>query len=127
MPLYHQDTGKIQVPRAACCPPQSASHRRDPGLCAGADGCRARRTAQYYRFDVAGHWRHVKDDNSALAFTRPMFEFVGEALARGENVLVHCLAGVCAPGARSMCRTKCARCLVHAGGEGAGLREQRVP
>ena len=33
---------------------------------------------QYYRFDIAGHWRHVKDDASAIAFTRPMFEFVGE-------------------------------------------------
>ncbi len=34
--------------------------------------------------------------NSAIAFTRPMFEFVGDAVSRGEHVLVHCLAGLCA-------------------------------
>ena len=107
MPLYHQATGKIQVYCATLHSPRIARsllprvQAIGTSLCSGADGCR---TPQYYRFDVAGHWRHVKDDNSALAFTRPMFEFVGKALARGENVLVHCLAGVCALVMRSVCR-----------------------
>ena len=33
------------------------------------------------------------EQNSAIAFTQPMFEFVGDAVSRGEHVLVHCLAG----------------------------------
>lgn len=58
---------------------------------------------KYYRFNIA-HWpRHV-DGEAVKAekpegfkklgeFVRPMFEFVMSALAAGESVLVHCLAG----------------------------------
>ncbi|EKX45897.1 hypothetical protein GUITHDRAFT_152598 [Guillardia theta CCMP2712] len=65
----------------------------------------------YYRFDIASWWRHVKDDtDSVIEFTQSVFAFVGEALAAGKNVLIHCLAGAHRAGT-----TGCAL-LMHFGG-----------
>jgi protein-tyrosine phosphatase len=47
---------------------------------------------------------------SVAAFSDPMFEFIEEAISRGDNVLVHCLAGAHRAGT-----TGCA-CLMHFGG-----------
>ena len=63
---------------------------------------------QYYTFPIS-HWSmHVKSSSaSVLAFSDPMFKFIDEAVSRGENVLVHCLAGAHRAGT-----TGCA-CLIH--------------
>ena len=55
---------------------------------------------RYHRFNVA-YWQaagaqHAEQrtsDASVLAFVRGLFAFVDDALANGESVLVHCLAG----------------------------------
>lgn len=62
----------------------------------------------YYTFPIS-HWSiHVNSSNtSVLNFSNPMFEFIEEAISKGENVLVHCLAGAHRAGT-----TGCA-CLVH--------------
>jgi hypothetical protein len=46
-------------------------------------------------------------NDSVINFTKPMFAFIEEAISKGENVLVHCLAGAHRAGT-----TGCA-CLVH--------------
>ena len=49
----------------------------------------------YLRFPIA-HWWSAPDINTTagvLAFYRPLFAFVKEKLGKGENVMVHCLAG----------------------------------
>jgi len=63
---------------------------------------------QYYTFPIS-HWSmHVNSSNaSVINFTKPMFAFIEEAISKGENVLVHCLAGAHRAGT-----TGCA-CLVH--------------
>ncbi|KAJ1484919.1 protein-tyrosine phosphatase-like protein [Baffinella frigidus] len=53
----------------------------------------ATREVNYHRFDIAAWWQKVKDEETAIVFTTPVLEFVGEAIAKGESVLVHCLAG----------------------------------
>lgn len=62
----------------------------------------------YYTFPIS-HWSsHVGSTHaSVLKFSDPMFKFIEEAISRGENVLVHCLAGAHRAGT-----TGCA-CLVH--------------
>lgn len=42
-----------------------------------------------------------------VAFTRPLFEFIDSAISRGENVLVHCLAGAHRAGTTGVA------CLIH--------------
>jgi len=66
-------------------------------------------TLAYYTFPISQWSMHVKRDSSAsvLAFSDPMFKFIEDAISRGENVLVHCLAGAHRAGT-----TGCA-CLVH--------------
>jgi protein tyrosine phosphatase len=51
------------------------------------------RARRYGRFDIASWWQKVKDEDSAIAFTTPVLTFVGDAIANGNSVLVHCLAG----------------------------------
>lgn len=36
---------------------------------------------------------HNGGNDAVRVFTRPVFEFIGDALADGKNVMVHCLAG----------------------------------
>uniref|UniRef100_A0A7S3UXR1 protein-tyrosine-phosphatase n=1 Tax=Aplanochytrium stocchinoi TaxID=215587 RepID=A0A7S3UXR1_9STRA len=49
---------------------------------------------QYYRFTPAT-WRMLglKGDVEILGFVDEMMDFVDQALGKGENVLIHCLAG----------------------------------
>lgn len=48
----------------------------------------------YFEFDIARWQLHVdKKDGSVGRFVAPLFEFIDGALAKGESVLVHCLAG----------------------------------
>lgn len=48
----------------------------------------------YYEFDIA-RWQVYIDqsDSSVGKFVEPLFAFIDGALANGESVLVHCLAG----------------------------------
>lgn len=53
-------------------------------------------TVSYLRFDVSAWCLRARNGGRAAdvdAFTKPLFSFVRAALARGESVLVHCLAG----------------------------------
>mmetsp|Transcript_33927 Transcript_33927/g.66215 ORF Transcript_33927/g.66215 Transcript_33927/m.66215 type:complete len:129 (+) Transcript_33927:250-636(+) len=68
---------------------------------------------EYYRFDIAGWWRTLGTsggNEATRAFVKPVFTFIGNALSKGQNVLVHCLAGAHRAGT-----TGCA-CLMHFGG-----------
>jgi len=65
---------------------------------------------KYYRFDISSFHRRVKSDADAAHFVLPMLEWVGEALASGKNVMVHCLAGAHRAGT-----TGCI-CLMHFAG-----------
>ena len=49
----------------------------------------------YHVFDVASWQAHTRNgtDEGVAAFTGGLFSFIDAALARGESVLVHCLAG----------------------------------
>lgn len=47
----------------------------------------------YFRFDVTSHYHRARTDKDAVAFAQPMIDFVSDALSRGKNVMVHCLAG----------------------------------
>lgn len=47
----------------------------------------------YYRFDITSHYHRVRSDKEAVAFAQPMLNFTSDALSRGKNVMVHCLAG----------------------------------
>ena len=49
-------------------------------------------TFTYYRFNVS-YWPSFGDLNELTRFLQPLWEFVDGCLAKGENVLVHCLAG----------------------------------
>jgi len=55
-------------------------HERDP----------SRPKINYLRFPASFWMQH---QNNIPAFIQPLFDFVDAALAKGENVLVHCLAG----------------------------------
>lgn len=48
---------------------------------------------KYHRFNIVSHYFKVRHDEDAVAFVRPMLEFVGQALSEGKNVMAHCLAG----------------------------------
>ncbi|CAK9006683.1 unnamed protein product [Durusdinium trenchii] len=65
---------------------------------------------KYYRFDISRFHRLVRSDADAARFVQPMLEWVGAALASGENVMVHCLAGAHRAGT-----TGCI-CLMHFAG-----------
>mmetsp|Transcript_35637 Transcript_35637/g.87671 ORF Transcript_35637/g.87671 Transcript_35637/m.87671 type:complete len:207 (+) Transcript_35637:119-739(+) len=65
---------------------------------------------KYHRFDIAGWWKHIKstgDHDATRVFFEPVLTFVGDALADGKSVMVHCLAGAHRAGT-----TGCA-CLMH--------------
>lgn len=63
---------------------------------------------KYYTFAISNWQSFVNSTNaSLLVFIDPMFKFIDEAIERGENVLVHCLAGAHRAGT-----TGCA-CLMH--------------
>ena len=48
----------------------------------------------YLRFPISFWSRHMDNsDESTMQFLRRLFTFVDDSLRRGENVLVHCLAG----------------------------------
>ncbi len=52
------------------------------------------RGLKYFTFEIAAWGSHVgPSDESLRAFVAPLFAFIDAALARGESVLVHCLAG----------------------------------
>eukprot|EP00759_Apiculatamorpha_spiralis_P015336 PhF_6_TR21972/c0_g1_i1/m.31249 len=69
------------------------------------------RDLKYYGFSISGWNQHVDSTSqSILRFALPMFEFIEKALANGESVLVHCLAGAHRAGT-----TGCA-CLIYFGG-----------
>ena len=46
----------------------------------------------YYRFNIAG-WPSFGGQDELRKFIEPFFQFVDAVLAKGENVMVHCLAG----------------------------------
>uniref|UniRef100_A0A061QUC3 protein-tyrosine-phosphatase n=1 Tax=Tetraselmis sp. GSL018 TaxID=582737 RepID=A0A061QUC3_9CHLO len=70
-------------------------HSADPGL-------------MYLRFDVSNWGRYVDGtDASVRKFAAPLFAFVVEGLERGENVMVHCLAGAHRAGTTGVA------CLMH--------------
>lgn len=48
---------------------------------------------KYFRFDICGHYRRARTDAEAVAFAEPVLKWVENALARGHNVMAHCLAG----------------------------------
>eukprot|EP01038_Epipyxis_sp_PR26KG_P015806 gene15806-21410_t len=62
----------------------------------------------YYNFPVS-HWQGFLNNShtSVLAFTAPLFEFIEGAVARGESVLIHCLAGAHRAGTTGVA------CLIH--------------
>ena len=65
-------------------------------------------TLAYYVFPISSWSSHVRSSNaSVLSFSDPMFKFIEEGISRGENILVHCLAGAHRAGT-----TGCA-CLIH--------------
>lgn len=47
----------------------------------------------YFRFNVAYHTAHSADASSLAMFVGKLFVFVDAALAAGQSVLIHCLAG----------------------------------
>lgn len=63
---------------------------------------------RYYRFSIS-HWQMYTDDSdqSIDAFTKDLFGFIEQAVASGESVMVHCLAGAHRAGT-----TGCA-CLIY--------------
>jgi len=63
---------------------------------------------KYFTFKIS-HWQNFLNSSpeSVAAFVDPLFAFIDEALAKGESVLIHCLAGAHRAGT-----TGCA-CLVH--------------
>lgn len=68
----------------------------------------------YYIFPVTYWSQHATETNeSILAFSDPLFQFIDRALLQGGSVLVHCLAGAHRAGT-----TGCA-CLIHYAGLGA--------
>ena len=63
---------------------------------------------KYFTFAISNWHSFVNSTNaSLLAFIDPLFKFIDEAIEKGENVLVHCLAGAHRAGT-----TGCA-CLMH--------------
>jgi len=63
---------------------------------------------KYYTFAISNWQSFVNSTNaSILAFIDPLFRFIDDAIEKGENVLVHCLAGAHRAGT-----TGCA-CLMH--------------
>jgi len=46
----------------------------------------------YLRFDIVGH-REFQAQHQTVEFVEPVLKFISDALSRGENVMVHCLAG----------------------------------
>lgn len=57
-------------------------HERQPGA-----------PITYLRFDITSHYHRARTDKEAVVFAQPMLDFVTDALSRGKNVMVHCLAG----------------------------------
>lgn len=47
----------------------------------------------YLRFDITSHYHRARTEKEAVSFAQPMLDFVTDALSRGKNVMVHCLAG----------------------------------
>lgn len=47
----------------------------------------------YLRFDITSHYQRARTEKEATTFVKPMLEFVSDALSKGKNVMVHCLAG----------------------------------
>ena len=48
----------------------------------------------YLRKDMGSWWKDVnKTDESLVKFISPALEFIMQAILKGENVLIHCLAG----------------------------------
>lgn len=47
----------------------------------------------YLRFDITSHYHRVRTEQEAVSFAQPMLDFVTDAVSRGKNVMVHCLAG----------------------------------
>lgn len=47
----------------------------------------------YLRFDITSHYHRVRTEKEAVVFVQPMLDFVTEATSKGNNVMVHCLAG----------------------------------
>jgi hypothetical protein len=58
----------------------------------------------YFRFHISDFRSRVSmtDDSSVHAFVDPVFDFVNNALEKGENVFVHCLAGAHRAGTTSI-------------------------
>lgn len=63
---------------------------------------------EYFTFPIS-HWPlYVNSTNaSVIDFTQPMFDFIEEAIANGDSVLVHCLAGAHRAGTTGV------SCLIH--------------
>mmetsp|Transcript_18577 Transcript_18577/g.47592 ORF Transcript_18577/g.47592 Transcript_18577/m.47592 type:complete len:219 (+) Transcript_18577:436-1092(+) len=65
-------------------------------------------TLKYLRFDISNWPRYVDSSDASLRkFTSPLFSFVTEAMEKGENVMVHCLAGAHRAGTTGVA------CLMH--------------
>ena len=63
---------------------------------------------KYYTFPVSQWWSHLDASHASVCrFTDPMFRFIEDAIAKGENVLVHCLAGAHRAGTTGVA------CLMH--------------
>eukprot|EP01032_Pedospumella_encystans_P019823 gene19823-22532_t len=65
----------------------------------------------YITFPVS-HWQSFVNPTHAsiLAFVAPVFDFIENAIARGESVLIHCLAGAHRAGTTGVA------CLIHFAG-----------
>jgi len=46
----------------------------------------------YLRWNIVSH-RDFPTEHQIVDFVKPMLEFISDAMSRGENVMVHCLAG----------------------------------
>jgi protein tyrosine phosphatase len=63
---------------------------------------------EYLTFPIS-HWQTFVNNTNAsvLAFSEPLFNFIDTAIANGNNVLIHCLAGAHRAGTTGVA------CLVH--------------
>lgn len=65
------------------------------------------RPITYFRFDITSHYQRARTEDQAVVFAQPMLNFVTDALSKGKNVMVHCLAGAHRAGTTGI------MCLMH--------------